>query len=153
MTETHVTADATKAERAAERIEADNWWWLVVRNPQREIHLFELGYAEDVETPTGALDRDGKPVVEKRSTALTDERRAVILAELGAPANAGELDSGWELSMAPGRPNAYLEPKEYDGAGKLLPIRARAGVTLHLAPESEPGTAAANGEDVEEDLP
>lgn len=102
-----------------ERREADDYWWLVVRNPNREIHLYELGYAG----PGGAL---------------TEERHAVIMGELGAPADASP-ETGWELSIAPGRPERYLEPKEYDTEGELLPIKARAGVTLHLAPEDEPG--------------
>lgn len=103
----------------------DNWWWLVVRNPNREIHLYELGLAQ--------AGDDGAQV------PLPDDRRAVIMTELGAPDGAGPA-GGWDMSMAPGRPNAYLEPKEYDLNGDLLPIRARAGVTLHLLPASEPGT-------------
>lgn len=128
------------ATRETDERNADNWWWLVVRNPQREIHLYELGYAQDVE-----VEVNGE--TQTQTTALPHDRLAVILAELGGPAPeelTADGSTGWSLEMAPGRPNAYLEPKAYEhdpatGAQTLLPIRAKAGVTLHLLPDAEPG--------------
>lgn len=127
-----------------ERGEADDWWWLVAKTPNRDIHLYELGYAQ--ETDEHANPDDPAEVTGTYKTPLPPERRAVILAELGAPDDAGAPESGWDISMAPGRPNTYLEAKAYDGDGRLLPLKARTGVTLHLIPENEPGTAEANGE-------
>ena len=121
MAKTKAQIEAEKDEQLNGRREADDYWWLVVRTPAREIHVYELGYA--------GKDDDGANVV------LTQERHAVIMAELGAPADAS-LETGWDLSMSPGRPERYLEPKQYDTAGELLPIKARPGVTLHLMPES-----------------
>lgn len=140
MAKTKAQIAAEKAAQVDDRREADDYWWLIVRTPAREIHVYELGYTQDVEVPTDEVDeKTGEPVTETHKKALTDERQAVIMTELGAPVNAGAPESGWALSMAPGRPNAYVEPKEYDLEGELLPIKARAGVTLHLAPEDEPG--------------
>lgn len=120
---------ADLAEQRAHDREADDWFWLVVRAPNRDIHLYELGYP--VENEDGARE------------ALPQNRLAVIMAELGGPEPKDlrtDDEVGWRLEMAPGRPNAYLEPKAYDHNGNMLPIRAKAGVTLHLLPEVEPGT-------------
>jgi hypothetical protein len=124
-------------EAQHDRVNSDNWWWLIARTPNREIHVYELGKAQTFDITD---ERDEK--IGESSTALTDERRAVIAAEMGMPDDAGGPGSGWDLSMAPGRPNTYVEPKAYDADGNLLPIKAKAGVTLHLLPEVEPGTAA-----------
>jgi hypothetical protein len=114
----------------------DNWWWLIVRNPAQEIHLYELGY----EQPPAAASK-GAADGEEVKSPLTPERRTQILTELGAPGNEdGTLPEGWDLQMFPGRPDPWIEPKTYDHEGNLTPIRAKAGVTLHLLPENEPGT-------------
>lgn len=136
------TQEQINAAREAQmaRGEADDFWWLTVRNPNREIHLFELGYAEEVEEH--ANPDDPAEVTGTIATPLPPERRAVVLAQLGAPADTSP-EAGWDFSMAPGRPSAYLEPKEWDAEGTLLPIRAKAGVTLHLLPDVEPGTEPA----------
>jgi hypothetical protein len=132
-------ADASSGRTRVETEQeaADNWWWLVVRNPNQEIHLYELGEAAE----SDVLDEDGNPTGETTSVPLAEQRRTQILAELGA--SEGDLyEAGWDLSLAPGRPNRWIEPKAYDEAGELRPIVARAGVTLHLLPETEPGAPA-----------
>jgi hypothetical protein len=126
----------------------DNWWWLIVRNPAQEIHLYELGYDEPAKATGGKTAKSAKDAKdgeddEKAKSPLTPERRTQILTELGAPVNEdGTLPDGWDLQMFPGRPDPWIEPKTYDHEGNLTAIRAKAGVTLHLLPESEPGTPA-----------
>lgn len=130
------------------RGEADNYWWMIVRTPANEVHLFELGYAEDIEVSTGEKKDDGSDVTETHKTPMTDERRANAMAMIGAPANAGEADTGYAVTLTPGRPNAYLEPKAYrptsDGGLELLEMRAKAGVTLHLLTDED--AAAQDGD-------
>jgi hypothetical protein len=129
-------ADNTVADRDAA---GQDWWWLVVRNPAREIHLYEIGPAVDVDQHDNP--DDPAEVTGTSQQALTDERLDVILAELGGPPRT-ELTAGgdWSLEMSPGRPDGYLEPVAYATDGTELPLRAKAGVTLHLLPETEPGT-------------
>lgn len=113
----------------------DNWWWLVIRAPNQDIHLFEVG--EDHATEDGARE------------AVSRDDLAGFLAAVGGPApeDLTGQPSGWQVEMAPGRPNHLLEPKTYDHAGNLLPIRAKAGVTLHLRPVDEPAEDAEAGQE------
>ena len=111
----------------------DDWWWLTVDTPDDGIHLYELGYAARVQHADPVTGQFGPVVDEALSHARLDE----ILAALGGP-GAAELtaDGPWQFSMAPGRPNANLEPKAYTEGPKgeqvLTPIKAKPGVTLHL---------------------
>lgn len=112
----------------------DNWWWLVIKAPTQDIHLFELGY--DHEGEGGARE------------ALSHDDLAGYLAAVGGPAPEAlsPEPGGWQVQLAPGRPDHLLEPKAYDHEGNLLPIRAKAGVTLHLQPTDEPGAPEAEQE-------
>lgn len=98
----------------------DNWWWLVVKTPGDGVHLYELGYAVVDEEQEGAL------------TVLTQARFDEIRDELGAPLTNIWEHPGWSFDVAPGRPNAWLEPKLVNPDGTLEPITAKPGVTLHL---------------------
>lgn len=117
-------------DRSARPAEApDNRWWAIVKTTDDGVHLYELGYA----VPTPILDEEGKDTGHRADMALTEERHAQI--------NADHPGTILEFSMAPGRPNKYLNPKRYtegpQGERVLAPLSALPGVTLHLHSSSQ----------------
>lgn len=103
----------------------DDFWWYIVTEPEGgRVHLYEVGF------PVIAQDKDGN----RTATTLTERRQAEIHEELGVPPT-NVWESGWDMILAPGRPNRWLEPKVRDEVtGELRRIKPKPGVTYHPLP-------------------
>ena len=102
----------------------DDFWWFIAAMADGRTHVYEVGFPYDVQEHDDP--EDPEKVTGMHRVSLTEERRAEIMAELGE----GLL----EAQMAPGRPNRWLEPKQWDANGELLPIDPKPGVTYHPLP-------------------